>query len=614
MVLVVFLSTPWNCAGAFLPRPFSPPPVSSSTATVCGDGDGDGDCLCNRHSLPSSLQRPNMKRVLLAAKHNQPESGPEPRQRIPKGKDQNQTEALSPLYYSSDEPDSVQGEDEIQLDFVLDDLDLKALSSKVSYFYLLHELGLSEDVMWKITHDAATVLGMTADNIRQKVQVLQFAMDLSIDDIKNMIERQPSLLQLSAMHNLSPTLDWFMDSLSLSKKELRQLIVSQPSLLTCAESNLEFKLEFFTTNRGLGFSIDECRKLLLEEPRLWTCGVKSGLLPRVRFLMNEVGFPKEKLRIVVQKNPRILLYSLRDNLAPKLVNYFIMTLQMEPKDIVKLLVTYPQVLDYNLDRHILPITYYFLNDLDYSVHEFRAILLKFPRLLTHSLRKMKHVVGYLRYELGLDAAGVKRVLYQAPQIFGLNTEENLKPKVEFLQQFVTEETDSSGNKDKEDEEEQQQVTRRLILGMPTVLNLSVGANLRPKLEYLKNALVLPEQHYTSPGADGKSLRETLLSAPALLGYSLDKRIRPRMEKIIDAGIPAASITTGITMTEAKFQKWLQGRVKSKSKQSLVLRKNFYPVTPVSVSTGEAIEEGSSTKKYVDRSARIVHWKRERKAQ
>ena len=600
----IFIFTPWNSAVAFLLLPFSPHPSAASSAT------GDRNGLWKRISLPSSLHRPNIKSVLLATKHNQRESAPEPMHHKAKGKGKNQTKPLSSISSSLDEDDSFE-DDEIQLDFVLDEVDLKALSSKVSYFYLLHELGLSEDVMWKITHDAATVLGMTADNIRQKVQVLQFAMDLSIDDTKNMIERQPSILQLSAMHNLSPTLDWFLDSLSLSKKELRQLIVAQPCLLTCAESNLEFKLEFFTTNRGLGFSIDECRKLLLEEPRLWTCGVKSGLLPRVRFLLNEVGIPKDKLRAVVQKNPRILLYSLSDNLVPKLVNYLILTLQMEPKDIVKLLVTYPQVLDYNLDRHILPTTYYFLNDLDYSVHEFRAILLKFPRLLTHSLRKMKHVVGYLRYELGLDAAGVRRVLYQAPQIFGLNTEENVKPKVEYLQRFVTGETDS--DTDKQDAEEQRQVTRRLILGMPTVLNLSVEANLRPKLEYLKNALVSEQRHGTT-GEEGKSFRETLLSAPALLGYSLDKRIRPRMEKIIDAGIPASSITTGITMTEAKFEKWLQGRIQSKLKRSLVLRENFYSVTPVSVSNGDVTEEGSSTNTPTDGSARIVHWNRERKAQ
>ena len=503
--------------------------------------------------------------------------------------------------------------DPIQLDFVLNDLDLTALSSKVSYFYLHHELGLSEDIMWKITHDAASVLGMTANNIRQKVQVLQFAMDLSIDDIKSIIERQPSLLQLSAMNNLSPTLDWFLDSLQLSKTELRQVVVSQPRLLTCAQSNLEDKLEFFTTTRGLGFSIDECRKLILGEPRLWTCGLKGGLLPRVRFLLHEIGVPKDKLRVAIQKNPRILLYSLQNNLVPKLVNFGIMTLHMEPsKDVTKLLTTYPQILDYNLDRHILPITYYFLNDLDYSVHEFRVILLKFPRLMTNSLRKMKHVVGYLRYELGLDAAGVKRVLYQAPQVLGLDMEGNIAPKVEYLQRILV---GADGNGEDDDEEVQRQEVRRLIVGMPTLLNLSVETNLRPKLEYLKKML---ETESGSTAAEGDSqeniLRETLLRAPPLLGYSLDKRIRPRMEQIVDAGLSASSITIGITMTEAKFQNWLHGHVKKKSKRAIILSGNRGLITAEAMSTGKAKEEKGSTGATVDRSARIVHWKRERKPQ
>ena len=488
------------------------------------------------------------------------------------------------------------------------DLDVNELSSKVSYFYLLHELGLSQDIMWKIMHDAPSVLGMTAVNIKQKVQVLQFVMDLSLDEIKRTIERQPSLLQLSALENLAPTMDWFLDSLVLDRNELRQLILAQPCLLTLSESNLEQKLGFFTSKRGLGFSVDECRKLLLKEPRLWTSGIKNGLLPRVRFLLHEIGIPRTILRVVVQKNPRILLYSLQQNLVPKLVNYCIMTLQMGPtKDVVKLLATYPQILDYNLDRHILPITTYFINDLDYSVHEFRVILLKFPRLMTYSIEKIKYVVGYLRYELGLNADGVKRVLYQAPQVLGLDMEGNVAPKIKYLQNalFKVDLAEGGGEIDGYDIEAQRQVVREIIVGMPTILNLSLKKNLQLKLDYLQNML-----EGNTPGRKNGILRETLLLAPALLGYSLDKRIQPRMEQIVNIGLPPSSITVGITFAEEKYQQWLQRHVDKKAKQG------FAPA--VNDSTVEGPNEnkkmrGASRDQVLsDRSARVVSWDRERK--
>ena len=79
--------------------------------------------------------------------------------------------------------------------------------------------------------------------------------------------------------------------------------------------------------------------------------------------------------------------------------------------------------------------------------------------MTYSLVRIKHVAGYLRYELGLNADGVRRVLYQAPQVLGLDTKNNLAPKVAFLEE-------SLGFADMSQ-------VRQLIMGMPSVLNLSV---------------------------------------------------------------------------------------------------------------------------------------------
>ena len=209
------------------------------------------------------------------------------------------------------------------------------------------------------------------------------------------------------------------------------------------------------------------------EPKLLTAGVKSGLIPRMHFFVSDLKLPLDELRDVVKKNPRVLLCSLEKNLRPKLQFYLIMTLGMDLPTVHTLLRKYPQFLNYNLENHILPTTRYFVQDLFFSNREFSKILVKFPRLVTWSLYKIKHVVGYLRFELGMDASQTKRVLYQAPQVINLNTELTLKPRMAYFR-TAFQLTD--------------QELRQIISGMPTLALCSVETNLQPKIDYLTERL------------------------------------------------------------------------------------------------------------------------------
>jgi mTERF domain-containing protein len=402
----------------------------------------------------------------------------------------------------------------------------------VSYFYLQNELGLPEATMWKITYEASSALGMTTATIRRKIDVLRETMDLTDDDIRSILERHPTILHLSADKNISPTILFLLRALNLGRDDLRAIVLSSPCILSYSTANLKSKIRFFT--HLLQFSAQEARDLFLKEPKLLRAGVNTGLVPHMRFLIRDLEIPLEMLRSIVQKHPRILLYSVDKNLSPKLIHYMSLTLQMDQVQVQKILLTYPAILAYNLDRHILPITDYFVKDLEYSgPSEFRNILLKFPRLMTYSLSKIKHVVGYLRYEVGLNASQVKRVLYQAPQVIGLQTDVNLKNKVKYLQ-------DTYGLTDDQ--------LRRVITGMPTLLILSPERNLQPKAEYLLQRF----------GNNKTLLRDAVLRLPTLLGYSLEKRIRPRLEAIVEAGLdPSTSITVGIPMTQVKYEAWLQ---------------------------------------------------------
>lgn len=455
----------------------------------------------------------------------------------------------------------------------------EAFAANVSYFYLKNELGLSDTAMWRVTFEASSALGMTTATVRHKINVLREMMGLSDDDVRNIIERQPTILHLSADMNISPTMLYLLRALDLGRDDLRALIVACPALLCYSITNLKSKIGFFT--RLMGYSVDECRELLLKQPNLLRASVSTGLVPRLQFLLGDVELPLDQLRLIVLKHPGIIIMSLDKNLVPKLVYYMIMKLQMNTAQLKKILLAYPRILDYNLDRNILPTTQYFVKGLDFSPAEFRNILLKFPRLFSHSLRKIKYAVGYFRFELGMSALQVKKVLYRAPTILGLNTDANIKGKVEFLRQSLRL-TDSE--------------LQTVLAAMPSLLILSSDGNIQPKLDYLNQIL---------HGDETTELRDAVVRLPTLLGYSFEKRIRPRVEAILEAGLDPSCITIGIPMKEQDFVVWLERRA------------NKYRKGQTSDDDTVGTEAGTTYTATVGQSLssnRIVHWSRERRPQ
>jgi mTERF domain-containing protein len=462
--------------------------------------------------------------------------------------------------------------------------DISRLSAELSYFYLRDELGLGEDIMWKITNKAGSILGLKVSNIRNKVDLLRTTIKLSDEDLRVLLSAMPSILQLSATKNLSPTILFLIRQLDLGTKDLRTLVLGCPALLTYAIPNLKKKIDFFETT--MGCSMDETRTILLSEPKILTSSVKEGLTPRYRFLLKEVAIHRDDIRTIIRKNPRILLMSVDQNLQPKLIFFMIMTLMLTPDEVGKILLKFPGILDYNLDNHILPIIRYFLS-LDVSAVEIGNMVVKFPRLVTNSLAKIKHVVGYLRFELGLDADGVRRILYQAPQVLSMSTD-TLERKVEFLLPVIAPQAVRG-------DEAATTGLRKLIVGMPSLLYLNIEKNLEPKVDYLSSVL----------GREG--LSQALERLPMLLAYSLDKRIKPRIENILDAGIDCASITVGIPKSDKDFREWLEARVRKDKESTGSAEKVATGKTQAALGAASQISQQK-----IDSDDRIMHWTRPRR--
>jgi mTERF len=491
----------------------------------------------------------------------------------------------------------------------------------VSYYYLRDSVGMSELAMWRITHEAGSALAMSSATIQRKVETLQRLLNLSMDEIRKILETQPTLLHLSVDDNIIPTIAFLRKVLNVTAvdpvvnsagrrkaDDVRSLVLYCPSILTYRLGNIQAKVDFFTL--ALGYTVDECKQLLLKEPKLIRSSVQDSLLPHLRFLRKDLELSRSDVKAITMKYPRILLYSLDNNLIPKLIFYFVMTLQFELPQVHRLLRTYPQVLDYNLDRHIRPIGEYLMQEVEFHSGELRSMVSKWPRLLTYSLAKIKRIVGYLRYELGFDASQVKRTLYQAPQIAGLSIDGNLRPTVAYLRKALS----LSGSPDSTHGSDEETILQRILVGMPTVLVLNCTTNLGPKIEYLRE--------FCSNGSN-RNLQELLLRLPAMLGYSLTNRIIPRVEAMKRFNVDCEAITVGIPMPSAAFDAWLHRKALKRKKETeatsiestknteLVLSPaNFLPRLPSSSSYG--VIETSPSAASPPSQQPIMHWTRPRR--
>ena len=120
------------------------------------------------------------------------------------------------------------------------------------------------------------------------------------------------------------------------------------------------------------------------------------------------------------------------------------------------------------------------------------------------------VVGFT--DAGFTPEDFKRIVCRQPMIFALSFQQNMLPKLLFLQGLRP---TASGEFFSEEE------IRRLIVKYPTILSLSL-ANIERKLNYL-----VDELH-----REGREI----LTSPAYLAHSMEGRIVPRAKYMQARGV------------------------------------------------------------------------------
>ena len=152
-----------------------------------------------------------------------------------------------------------------------------------------------------------------------------------------------------------------------------------------------------------------------------------------------------------------------------------------------------------------------------------TVAVQSPELAPCSLR--------LQARLGLSDEQLRRLATRLPQLLGLSVSANIEPKLRFLQQVL--ELDEAS-------------LRREVLRAPTVLGSSLTNSLRPNAEMWQDQL----------RAEGLNLgAEVGRRGLLFLCFSHERRTKPRIERLLRAGLPASIALPKLQLSEAKWESW-----------------------------------------------------------
>mmetsp|Transcript_10928 Transcript_10928/g.31353 ORF Transcript_10928/g.31353 Transcript_10928/m.31353 type:complete len:569 (-) Transcript_10928:32-1738(-) len=405
----------------------------------------------------------------------------------------------------------------------------------MAYFYLSSVLRLEDSAMLRITISYPSILGLSVNRrIRPSLRCLRDDLQLSPDAVLAVISKQPAVLQISPHGHLRPKIRWLREALVVTTRQLASIVSTFPAILTYSiRENLEPKVDYF--QETLGFTPAEFGAMVRRFPSLLSLSLQRNLIPKVELLDEHLGLDRPALRRLLQRVPMVLASSMEQNLEPK-VYYLRAELGFSPDQCARLLRLSPQVILIPLDETLIPLIEYLQVDLGFSIADVRRALLRFPRMPTYSLEnKLKPRIEFLETSFDLEPMALRNFLCAAPQVLGVQLEDRLRSLREDL-----------GMSDYQ--------MRACVLGLPTVLTYSVHNNLIPKIQYMMD--------HTASTRD--EVLNMCMAKPSVLGYSLEKRIAPRLEvlRVIlerddTEPVELDLLKRVVGMTEKTFINWLE---------------------------------------------------------
>ena len=154
--------------------------------------------------------------------------------------------------------------------------------------------------------------------------------------------------------------------------------------LAGARATVEPKLVWLQSRLDLDDA--RLRKILLLLPRVLGFSVENNLAPTLDWLQTRLDLDEAELRKMVVAFPALLGLSVEDNMAPKL-DWLQKRLDLDDAGLRKLVLTLPALLGYSVEDNMEPKLAYLEREIGLSRPELREQVLRIPAILSYSLDK-----------------------------------------------------------------------------------------------------------------------------------------------------------------------------------------------------------------------------------
>eukprot|EP00803_Ostreobium_quekettii_P008577 evm.model.scf_15EXC.10 EVM.evm.TU.scf_15EXC.10 scf_15EXC:211924-213192(-) len=303
------------------------------------------------------------------------------------------------------------------------------------------------------------------------------------------------------------------------QSELMKDLARRPAALTMSGGNLWKNIALLEQE---GCSMEVIRGIIGREPVAASMSTES-LRAKMGFLCG-LGVPREKLPGILSACPKVLALSMEKNLKPTID--WLSKNGLRKSDISAVLQRFPRMLTYSTDNNLNP-TVTWLVSMGVRGDALVTVLRRFPQLLGCSVdNKLKPAAEWLA-SAGLTGGVLASVIRKCPGELGCSLEK-LTANHEYL----------SGIGIKGDE------LVKIYRTQPTILTLALkGPLMQQKIKFIEQIM-------------GMIPRDVITKHPPIIGYSLEKRLRPRFLFLAHIGHPVSfqNLTSAFTASDASFRK------------------------------------------------------------
>eukprot|EP00984_Skeletonema_dohrnii_P012074 scaffold4857_cov132-Skeletonema_dohrnii-CCMP3373.AAC.4 len=351
--------------------------------------------------------------------------------------------------------------------------------------------------------------------------------DIPFEKRKQIETRHPVIAKhiFSSEAKIRPTEQWFYAYLGMTNTEQKRFHKKLPdsnngksTIQRLGRHRLHEWFAFFLNDKTVGLSHKQLRKMVLSRPQLLSYKL-SNIQATTTFFREELGLSSKDFISMLQSYPSVLMYSIDNRLRPT-VEFLQNTVQCTDQRVKRICTSYPNVFSHSLDKTFLP-KLAFLKELGLNRSEVSQVVAKFAPTLWLSEKNLSSKLDFLSKSLGMKTFELRTVVLTYPQILGLSVENNVTPKMHFF--LDPEEYDGE----------------------------SIVA--------LQNE----ESNFVNCGLTKSELKDFVLYQPALLAYSLEGRLKPRITRMRDYNISFLYSPRNImSYTDEKFQAWLSSQTSS----------------------------------------------------